>query len=73
VILDEINIATKYGYIEPATILQELENKRPMLHVVLTGRNAAAEIVEIADLVSEMKVVKHPYAHGVKPQRGVEF
>ncbi len=73
VILDEINIATRYGYIDPATILQELENRRPMLHVVLTGRNAADEIVEMADLVSEMKMVKHPYARGVKPQRGVEF
>jgi cob(I)alamin adenosyltransferase len=44
-----------------------------MLHVVLTGRNAAPEIIEMADLVSEMKVIKHPYGHGIKPQRGVEF
>jgi len=73
VILDEINIATKYDYIPVATILQELACKREMLHVVLTGRNAAPEIVAMADLVSEMKVVKHPYGHGVKPQRGVEF
>lgn len=73
VILDEINIATKYQYIEVATVIEELRNKRPMLHVVLTGRNASPEVIEIADLVSEMKVIKHPYGHGIKPQRGVEF
>lgn len=73
VILDEINIATKYEYIPVATIVDELANKREMLHVVLTGRNAAPEIVDMADLVSEMKVIKHPYGHGIKPQRGVEF
>ena len=73
VILDEINIATKYGYIAVETIVEELNNKRHMLHVVLTGRNAAPEIIELADLASEMKVIKHPYSHGIKPQRGVEF
>jgi cob(I)alamin adenosyltransferase len=73
VILDEINIATKYEYIPVATIVDELAQKREMLHVVLTGRNAAPEIIEMADLVSEMKVIKHPYGHGIKPQRGVEF
>lgn len=73
VILDEINIATKYEYLSASQILDELRNKRPMLHVVLTGRNAAEELIEFADLVSEMKVIKHPYGHGVKPQRGVEF
>lgn len=73
VILDELNIATKYRYIEPKIVQQELQRKRHMLHVVLTGRNASDEVIEIADLVSEMKVIKHPYAHGIKPQRGVEF
>jgi cob(I)alamin adenosyltransferase len=73
VILDELNIATKYDYIPIATVVEELLNKREMLHVVLTGRNASPELIEIADLVSEMKVVKHPYGHGIKPQRGVEF
>jgi cob(I)alamin adenosyltransferase len=73
VILDEINIATKYDYIPVAAIIEELKNKREMLHVVLTGRNAAPEVIEIADLVSEMKVIKHPYGHGIKPQRGIEF
>tara|TARA_A100001391_G_scaffold202751_2_gene193179 strand:- start:340 stop:972 length:633 start_codon:yes stop_codon:yes gene_type:complete len=73
VILDELNIATKYDYISPSIVVQELSAKRPMLHVVLTGRNASDEVIEIADLVSEMKVIKHPYGHGIQPQRGVEF
>lgn len=73
VILDELNIATKYEYIPIATVVEELQQKRPMLHVCITGRNASEELIAIADLVSEMKVVKHPYGHGVKPQKGVEF
>jgi len=73
VMLDELNIATKYEYIQTAIVVEELLNKRQMLHVVLTGRNASPEVIEIADLVSEMKVIKHPYAHGIQPQRGVEF
>lgn len=73
VILDELNIATKYDYIPIATVTEELGRKREMLHVVITGRNASPELIEMADLVSEMKVIKHPYGHGVKPQRGVEF
>jgi cob(I)alamin adenosyltransferase len=73
IILDELNIATKYEYVAPATVVEALKKKRPMLHVVITGRNASLELLEIADLASEMKVIKHPYAHGVKPQRGVEY
>lgn len=73
VILDELNIATKYEYIPIATVVEELLQKRPMLHVVITGRNASPELIEIADLVSEMKVIKHPFARGIKPQPGVEF
>jgi len=73
IILDELNIATKYEYVAPATVVEALKKKRPMLHVVITGRNASPELLEIADLASEMKVIKHPYAHGVKPQRGVEY
>jgi len=73
VVLDELNIATKYEYIQTAVVVEELLNKRQMLHVVLTGRNASPEVIGIADLVSEMKVIKHPYAHGIQPQRGVEF
>jgi cob(I)alamin adenosyltransferase len=73
IILDELNIATKYEYVAPATVVEALKKKRPMLHIVITGRNASPELLEIADLASEMKVIKHPYAHGVKPQRGVEY
>lgn len=73
VILDELNIATRYGYIATDRVVEELSQKREMLHVVVTGRNASPELIELADLVSEMKVIKHPYGHGIKPQRGVEF
>ena len=73
VILDELNIATRYEYLSATRVVEELLQKREMLHVVITGRNASAELISIADLVSEMKVIKHPYGHGIKPQKGVEF
>jgi cob(I)alamin adenosyltransferase len=73
VILDELNIALKYDYLSLETVLAELAAKRPMLHVVITGRNAKPELIEAADLVSEMTLVKHPYRSGIKPQKGVEF
>ena len=73
IILDELNIALNYDYIPVATVLEELHAKRLMLHVVITGRNAKAEILEIADLASEMKTIKHPYSKGIKPQPGVEY
>ena len=73
IILDELNIALNYDYIPVATVLEELHAKRLMLHVVITGRNAKAEILEIADLASEMKTIKHPYSKGIKPQPGIEY
>ncbi len=74
VLLDEINIALRYGYIDLADVLTFLrDEKPPMTHVVLTGRNAAEELIEAADLVTEMELVKHPFRSGVKAQRGVEF
>ena len=73
VILDELNIVLKYNYLSLEEVLQELRNKRPMLHVVVTGRNARDELIDLADLVTEMKLVKHPYRQGVKPQAGIEF
>lgn len=73
VILDELNIATSYGYVSTPRVVEELLQKREMLHVVITGRDASPELIAIVDLVSEMKVIKHPYGHGIKPQRGVEF
>ncbi|MGZ9811700.1 cob(I)yrinic acid a,c-diamide adenosyltransferase [Pseudoroseicyclus sp. H15] len=74
VLLDEINIAIRYGYVDAAEVVAFLAaEKPPMTHVVLTGRNAAEEIIEAADLVTEMELVKHPFRSGVKAQRGVEF
>jgi cob(I)alamin adenosyltransferase len=73
VILDELNIVLKYDYVPLAEVLDELRRKREMLHVVITGRHAKDELIELADLVTEMKLIKHPYKEGVKPQKGVEF
>lgn len=73
VILDELNIALKYKYLSVEKILDELKQKRDDLHVVITGRNAPQELIEFADLVSEMTLVKHPFKAGIKPQPGVEF
>lgn len=74
VLLDEINIAIRYDYIDLAEVVAFLsEEKPPMTHVVLTGRNAKDELIEIADLVTEMELVKHPFRSGIKAQLGVEF
>ncbi|MEM8752721.1 MAG: cob(I)yrinic acid a,c-diamide adenosyltransferase [Pseudomonadota bacterium] len=74
VLLDEINIALRYDYLDVAEVVRFLtEEKPPMTHVVLTGRNAKEELIEIADLVTEMELVKHPFRSGVKAQIGVEF
>ena len=74
VLLDEINIALRYGYIALQEVIAFLETEKPeMTHVVLTGRNAADELIEIADLVTEMALVKHPFRSGIKAQIGVEF
>jgi len=73
VIFDEINIALRYGQLEATQVLSEIANKRPDLHVVLTGRNALPEIIEAADLVTEMTQIKHPFRSGVKAQVGIEF
>lgn len=73
VIFDELNIVLKYAYLPLDEVLETLRGKREMLHVVVTGRYAPPELIEIADLVTEMKVVKHPYAAGIKAQKGIEF
>ena len=74
VLLDEINIAIRYDYIDIAEVVEFLESEKPeMTHVVLTGRNAKDELIEIADLVTEMELVKHPFRSGIKAQIGVEF
>jgi len=74
VLLDEINIALRYDYIDINDVVAFLVDEKPaMTHVVLTGRNAKDELIEIADLVTEMELVKHPFRSGVKAQIGVEF
>jgi cob(I)alamin adenosyltransferase len=73
VLMDEINIALRYDYLPIDEVLDFLKSKRPDLHVVLTGRNAKDELIAIADLVTEMEMVKHPFRDGVKAQAGVEF
>jgi cob(I)alamin adenosyltransferase len=73
VVLDELNIVLRYDYLPLDEVLAELRGKREMLHVVVTGRNAKEGLIEIADLVTDMTLVKHPFREGVKPQRGIEF
>ncbi len=74
VLLDEINIALRYDYIGINEVVAFLVEEKPeMTHVVLTGRNAKEELIEIADLVTEMELVKHPFRSGIKAQIGVEF
>jgi cob(I)alamin adenosyltransferase len=73
VILDELNIVLRYDYLELDTVLAGLAAKRENQHVVVTGRNAPDKLVEAADLVTEMTLVKHPFRAGVKAQAGIEF
>ncbi len=74
VLLDEINIALRYDYLDITEVVAFLRDEKPaMTHVCLTGRNVKPELIEIADLVTEMAVVKHPFKAGIKAQAGVEF
>jgi cob(I)alamin adenosyltransferase len=74
VLLDEINIAIRYDYVDINEVVEFLATQKPdMTHVVLTGRNAHVDLIEIADLVTEMELIKHPFRSGVKAQIGVEF
>lgn len=72
-VLDELNIALRYDYLPLAEVVAALQARRPDLHIVVTGRNAKAELIEAADLVTEMTLVKHHFAAGVKAQEGIEF
>jgi cob(I)alamin adenosyltransferase len=72
-VLDEINYAIGYGMLDPATVAAALAARPPMLHVILTGRNAHPLLVELADTVTEMREVKHAYSKGILAQRGIEF
>jgi len=73
VILDEINIALRYDLIPLGQVLEGIAARPPLQHVVATGRNAPDALIEIADLVTEMTLVKHPFRDGIKAQKGVEF
>jgi len=73
VLLDELNIVLRYGYLPVEEVLAALKAKPRDLHIVVTGRNAPAELIEMADLVTEMTLVKHPFRAGIKAQKGIEF
>ncbi len=73
IILDEINYAIDYGFLSVDDVVGTLKTRPDGLHVVLTGRNAHPDIVEIADLVTEMREIKHPFKDGIEAQRGIEF
>ena len=73
VILDEINYAISYKMLAPEPVVETLKNKPENVHVILTGRNAHPALLEVADMVTEMREVKHPYQKGVLAQRGIEY
>ncbi len=73
VILDELNIVLRYDYLPLDEVVAVLANRPPDLHVVVTGRNAKEPLIEAADLVTEMTMIKHPFRAGVKAQKGIEF
>ena len=73
VLLDELNIVLRYDYLPLAEVLEVFRSKPRNLHVIVTGRNAKPELIELADLVTEMTLVKHPFRAGVKAQPGIEF
>ena len=73
IILDEINYAVKFGLLNAAEILELIKIRPPELHLVFTGRDALPELIEAADLVTEMKLIKHPFQKGIAAQSGIEF
>ena len=73
VVLDELNIALRYNYLDVEKVIEALRQRRPDLHVIVTGRNAKPALIEAADLVTEMGATKHHFAAGVKAQQGIEF
>lgn len=72
-VFDELNIVLRYDYLDLHEVVEVLRNRPPKLHIVVTGRNAKPELIEAADLVTEMTEVKHPFQAGVKAQKGIEF
>jgi cob(I)alamin adenosyltransferase len=73
VVLDELNIVLRYDYLDTAEVVAALSARPLMKHIVVTGRNAKDELIEAADLVTEMEQIKHPFRAGVKAQKGIEF
>lgn len=73
ILLDELNIVLKYQYLPIEDVIKDLQNRPEMQHVVITGRAAKAELIEIADTVTEMNVIKHAFKDGVKAQKGIEL
>ncbi|MCI0416033.1 cob(I)yrinic acid a,c-diamide adenosyltransferase [bacterium] len=73
ILLDELNIILKFEYLPVDEVLETLRNKREDLHVIVTGRGAKEELIELADLATEMKIIKHPYPKGIKAQKGIEY
>lgn len=73
VLLDELNIVLRYDYLDVSEVVEFLKTKPEMKHVIITGRNAKEELIDFADLVTEMEMIKHPFRSGVKAQVGIEF
>ena len=74
IILDELNIALRYDYLDLNKVLETFKARDPQKHIIITGRNAKPELIEIADLVTEMKLIKHPFKEqGIKAQAGIEY
>ena len=72
-VLDEINIALRYDYLSIETVVNALKHRHARTSVILTGRDAKSEILEYADLVTEMREIKHPFQKGIKAQQGIDF
>jgi len=73
VVLDELNIALKHGYLDLDTVLGDLQARPPMQHVIVTGRGAKPELIELADTVTEMGMIKHAFQAGIRAQKGIEL
>ena len=73
IILDEINYAVKFGLLDATELLELIKIRPPQLHLVFTGRDAPPELIDAADLVTEMKLIKHPFQQGIAAQAGIEF
>lgn len=73
VILDELTYALNYGLLDEDAVLSYLKEKPERLHVIITGRDASDRLIDLADLVTEMKEIKHPYRKGVKAMKGIEY